>query len=220
MRASGADKAEPAARGGQTWNKSMLHLWEHDFLMITLSYCMLSKNSGFLNVSDNCRGIQSDRKGKENIRSKKGASSLGLGLLLRREWRAPPQPLSWRLLSEEGRKETLSEGGILWGFSQKGAVVVGDQHQLRASKPLALPVPSVPDPTEGLPGSGFCCLRAGCKFRAFSLSGHDSQTHNSLWARGLVWLDWFLQVGCPVGARGIRCACGPTWLPLEVVTLS
>ena len=181
---------------------------------------MLSKNSGFLNVSDNCRGIQSDRKGKENIRSKKGASSLGLGLLLRRERRAPPQPLSWRLFSEEGRKETLSEGGILWGFSQKGAMVVGDQHQLRASRPLALPVPSVPDPTECLPGSGFCCLRAGRMFRAFSLSGHDSQTHSSLWARGLAWLDWVLQVGCPLGARGIRCACGPTWLPLEVVTLS
>lgn len=83
---------------------------------------------------------------------------MGLGPLLRRERRAPPQPLSQPLLSEEGRKETLSEGGILWGFSQKGAVVVGDQHQLRASRPLALPVPSVPGPTEGLPDSGFCCL--------------------------------------------------------------
>lgn len=77
----------------------------------------------------------------------------------------------------------MSEGGVLWGFSQKGAVVVGDQHQLRASGPLALLVPSMPGPTDGR-----CCLRTGCKFRAFFLSGYDLQTHNSLWAEA--WLGW------------------------------
>lgn len=66
--------------------------------------------------------------------------------------------------------------------------MVGDQHQLRASGPLALLVPSVSGPTDGLPGSGLCCPQAGCKFRAFFLSGYDLQTHNSLWAEA--WLGW------------------------------
>lgn len=48
--------------------------------MITLSYCMLSKNSGFLNVNDNCReGSRVTTKGEGGYQEQERSVIPGAG---------------------------------------------------------------------------------------------------------------------------------------------
>lgn len=82
MRVSDADGelTKPAVAGGRAGSKGVLHLWERDFLMPVLLYCILSKNRGFLNVSDNWRErSRATSRGRWTPRARKERVNLGAG---------------------------------------------------------------------------------------------------------------------------------------------